>query len=57
MVGANGIIAGDLVAKAPPDGYTLLTAASAFTINPSIYAKLPFDLLKDLAPIRYPDCG
>ncbi len=48
--GANGTIGAGLVAKAPPDGHTLLIVPSGFVVNPSIY-KLPFDSLKDLAPI------
>ncbi|OGA18277.1 MAG: hypothetical protein A3I01_08425 [Betaproteobacteria bacterium RIFCSPLOWO2_02_FULL_65_24] len=50
--GAGGNIATDLVAKSDPDGYTLLLAADPpITMNPSLYAKLPFDPVKDLAPI------
>jgi tripartite-type tricarboxylate transporter receptor subunit TctC len=50
--GANGNIAGDQVAKATPDGYTLLlNADSGFTINPHVYARLPFDPIKDLVPV------
>ena len=49
--GANGIIGSELVAKAPPDGHSLLVISSSFTINPSTYAKLPFDPLKDFAPV------
>jgi tripartite-type tricarboxylate transporter receptor subunit TctC len=49
--GAGGIVAFGLAAKAPPDGYTLLAVASGFSITPAIYSKLPYDPLKDLAPI------
>jgi tripartite-type tricarboxylate transporter receptor subunit TctC len=50
--GAAGVIGTDLVAKSPPDGYTLLGATTGtITINPSTYAKLPFDSVRDLAPI------
>ena len=50
--GANGNIGTDIVAKAQPDGYTLLMAFDAtMVINPSAYAKLPFDPVKDFAPI------
>jgi tripartite-type tricarboxylate transporter receptor subunit TctC len=50
--GANGNIAGEFVAKSPADGYTLLIATDAqFTINPHVYARLPFDWNKDLAPV------
>ena len=51
-VGSNGNIAGDFVAKSAPDGYTLLLGMdSLIAINPHLYAKMPFDTLKDLAPV------
>ena len=49
--GANGTIGAALVAKAPPDGQTLLIVPSGFAVNPSIYNNLPFDSLRDLAPV------
>ena len=50
--GANGNIGADAVAKAPPDGYTLLMATLAqLTNNPGLYPNMPFDTEKDLAPI------
>jgi tripartite-type tricarboxylate transporter receptor subunit TctC len=49
--GANGIIGTDQVAKARPDGYTLLVTIATHAINPSLYAKLPFDAAKDLVPV------
>jgi len=50
--GSNGNIAGDMVAKSPPDGYTLLLGQdSLIAINPHLYGKMPFDPLKDLAPV------
>ncbi len=49
--GAAGNIATELAAKSPPDGYTLLSAAFAHAVNPSLYSKLPFSTEKDFAPI------
>ncbi len=50
--GANTIIGAELVVKAPADGYTLLVGASStYTVNPAIYRKLPYDPVRDLAPI------
>ena len=49
--GANGIIGTEIVARALPDGYTLLFVSSPHAVNPSMYRKLPFDTLKDFAPI------
>ena len=45
--GAEGMIATDIVAKATPDGYTLLMASTAFTMNPAVVSKLPYDPVKD----------
>lgn len=55
--GAAGSIGADNVAKSPPDGYSLLLIASAFVIAPSISAKLPFDPIKDFAPISLTTTG
>lgn len=49
--GAGGNVGFEYVAKATPDGYTLLLAAGAMTIAPSIYPKLGYDVVRDLAPI------
>lgn len=49
--GAAGNIAADAVAKAAPDGYTLLWAFSSHASNPALYSNLPFDVNKDFAPI------
>jgi tripartite-type tricarboxylate transporter receptor subunit TctC len=49
--GAAGVIASEIVARALPDGYTLLVAPTQHAINPSLYAKLPYDPRRDFAPI------
>ena len=49
--GGGTNIGSDLVAKAAPDGYTLLMAGAANAINMSLYAKLPYDTLRDFAPV------
>ena len=49
--GANGIVGNETVARAAADGYTLLVVSTAFTINPSSYAKLPYDTLRDFTPV------
>jgi tripartite-type tricarboxylate transporter receptor subunit TctC len=49
--GAGGNIGTQLAAKAPPDGYTLVVVAGSFTAQPSLYARLPYDPVKDFAPI------
>jgi tripartite-type tricarboxylate transporter receptor subunit TctC len=49
--GANGTIGAALAAKAAPDAHTMLIVPSGFAVNPSIYKSLPFDSLKDLAPV------
>jgi tripartite-type tricarboxylate transporter receptor subunit TctC len=49
--GASGNIATEIVAKAPADGYTLLEPAFAHAVGPLLYSKLPFDAVKDFAPI------
>ena len=51
-VGAGGILGTELAARAKPDGYTIVMAVSSvFGIDPTLYAKLPFDVLKDFTPI------
>ncbi|MGE5465738.1 MAG: tripartite tricarboxylate transporter substrate binding protein [Methanocella sp.] len=52
--GASGNIGAEIVAKSPADGYTLLMASSALAINPSVYRSVPYDPVKDFAPITQP---
>ena len=49
--GAGGTIATLMVAKSPPDGYTLLMATNSHTANPAIYKSLPFDTVKDFRSV------
>ena len=50
--GANGNIGSEVVARSPKDGYTLLFTGAGFVTNPSLYAKVPYDAVKDFEPIR-----
>lgn len=49
--GASGIIGTELVAKANPDGYTILMTPNTIAIQPSLYEKLPFDAARDFVPV------
>ena len=49
--GAGGNSGTDLAAKSPPDGYTIVIASNQVTINPWLYAKLPFDIEKDFVAV------
>ena len=49
--GAGGSIATEATAKAAPDGYTIIMVSAAHAINQSLYAKLPYDALRDFAPV------
>ena len=49
--GGGGIIATETTAKAPPDGYTILMSNTSHSVLPSLHAKLPYDPLKDFAPV------
>jgi tripartite-type tricarboxylate transporter receptor subunit TctC len=49
--GAGSMIGTDVAAKAPPDGYTIILSDMPHTINPSVYAKVPYDPVRDFAPI------
>jgi tripartite-type tricarboxylate transporter receptor subunit TctC len=49
--GGGGVIATDITAKAAPDGHTLLVQSSGITYGPALYAKLPYDVIRDIAPV------
>ena len=49
--GAGGTIGTDIVSKAPPDGHTMLVNNISLAVNATLYPKLPYDTLKDLAPV------
>ena len=51
--GASTMIGGELAAKAPPDGYTLMMGISTLAINPATFRKVPYDALRDFAPITH----
>jgi tripartite-type tricarboxylate transporter receptor subunit TctC len=51
--GASGNIGIEIVAKAPADGYTLLTVVTPVAINPALFSNLPFDFVRDIAPVIY----
>ena len=49
--GASGIVGANAVAKAAPDGYTLLVSASVHVINPLLYKSVPYDVVRDFTPV------
>lgn len=49
--GANTLVGTEHVVKSPADGYTLIVLPNAATVNPHLYRKMPFDIVKDLAPV------
>jgi tripartite-type tricarboxylate transporter receptor subunit TctC len=50
-VGGAGLVGAEMVAKSPPDGHTIILYADAYTIAPSLFAKMPFDPVKDFIPL------
>jgi len=55
--GAGGIIGSEIVARAPADGYTFLIVAGGYTLNPSLYIKLPYDTMRDFERVSLIACG
>ena len=49
--GGGTVIGTEIVAKSPPDGHNLLMVSTSHTTNPTLVRKLPFDTLRDLAPV------
>jgi tripartite-type tricarboxylate transporter receptor subunit TctC len=49
--GANGVVGTEIAAKSPPDGYTVLMVNLGHTVNPGMYRKLPYDTVRDFAPV------
>ena len=49
--GATTIIGTEITAKSPPDGHTLLLISTTHAVNPSLFPKLPYDPIKDFAPV------
>ena len=49
--GASGVVGSDIVAKATPDGHTLLMVFPSHPVNPSLFAKLPYDTIRDFSPV------
>ena len=49
--GGGQVLGTDIVAKSPPDGYTLLMSTNTFAVNPALFKKLPYDPQRDFAPI------
>ena len=49
--GANSIVGSEVAARAAPDGYTLVLPSAGFTINVTLYPKLPFDAIRDFTPV------
>jgi tripartite-type tricarboxylate transporter receptor subunit TctC len=49
--GANGIVGTEIAARAAPDGYTLILIPTNHTVNATLYAKLPYDSIKDFTPV------
>lgn len=50
--GAAGIVGSEIVAKAPPDGHTILIVATGYGLNPSLYSNLPYDTINDFARVN-----
>ncbi len=51
--GAGGVIASEILARATPDGYTLMIVSNGHAVNASLFSKLPYDTLKDFAGVTY----
>lgn len=51
--GGNTIIGNDMLAKSAPDGHTLILNGNGFVTNPSFYAKIPFDTVRDFSPVAF----
>src|SRR3979411_1201624 len=55
--GASGTVGANAVAKAAPDGYTLMVSASVHVINPFLYKSVPYDVVSHFNPVSLPSAG